>query len=100
MASPPEAYPSGSGGLEISIEKHDLIHEFPEHREQIHELKMNNHHFARLFDEYHEVDHEVNRIENGVENTADEYLERKKKERLHLKDQLYGMIRESLGSSR
>ena len=33
-------------------EKHDLIHELPEHREKIHELKMNNNHFARLFEEY------------------------------------------------
>ena len=60
-------------------EKHDLVHEFPEHRDAIHNLKMNNHHFARLFDEYHEVDHEVHRIESGVENTSDEYLEDRKK---------------------
>jgi uncharacterized protein YdcH (DUF465 family) len=77
----------------MSIEKHDLIHELPEYREQIHDLKMNNHHFARLFDEYHEVDHEVRRIEEGVENTSDEYLEDRKKARLHLKDQLYDMLR-------
>jgi uncharacterized protein YdcH (DUF465 family) len=79
----------------MTIEKHDLIHEFPEHRDRIHELKMGNHHFARLFDQYHDVDHEVHRIENGVENTSDEYLEQKKKERLHLKDQLFSMIKEN-----
>jgi uncharacterized protein YdcH (DUF465 family) len=77
----------------MTIEKHDLIHEFPELKDRIHELKMNNHHFARLFDEYHAVDHEVHRIENGVENTADEYLESRKKARLHLKDQLYSMLK-------
>ena len=49
-------------------EKHDLIHELPEYREKIHELKMSDHHFARLFEEYHEVDHEVHRIEMGSEN--------------------------------
>jgi hypothetical protein len=76
-------------------EKHDLLHEFPEHRETIHSLKMNNHHFARLFDEYHEVDHEVHRIETGVETTSDEYLEERKKIRLHLKDELYRMIQEA-----
>ena len=68
-------------------EKHDLVHEFPEHRERIHDLKMSNAHFARLFDEYHEVDHEVHRIETGIENTSDEYLEERKKVRLHLKDE-------------
>lgn len=76
-------------------EKHDLVHELPEHREAIHHLKMTNQHFARLFDEYHEVDHEVHRIETGVENTSDDYLEQRKKIRLHLKDQLYQMIQQS-----
>jgi len=76
-------------------EKHDLLHEFPEHREIIHNLKMSNSHFARMFDEYHEVDHEVHRIETGIENTSDDYLEERKKLRLHLKDELYRMIQEA-----
>ncbi|MCP4187387.1 MAG: YdcH family protein, partial [Gammaproteobacteria bacterium] len=29
----------------------------------------------------------------GVENTSDDYLEERKKQRLHLKDELYKMIR-------
>jgi len=76
-------------------EKHDLVHELPEHRETIHQLKMSNNHFARLFDEYHEIDHEVHRIETGVENTSDEYLEGRKKQRLHLKDELFQMIQKA-----
>ena len=74
-------------------EKHDLVHELPEHRETIHNLKMTNNHFAKLFDEYHETDHEVHRIETNVETTSDEYLEEKKKQRLHLKDELLKMIK-------
>ncbi len=74
-------------------EKHDLIHEFPEHKETIHNLKLTDHHFARLFAEYHDVDHEVHRIETGAETTSDEYLEEKKKQRLHLKDELFAMIK-------
>ena len=74
-------------------EKHDLVHELPEHRDAIHNLKMSDQHFARLFEEYHEVDHEVHRIETGVENTSDEYLEERKKRRLQLKDELYRMIK-------
>ena len=76
-------------------EKHDLIHELPEHRETIHNLKITDNRFARLFEEYHEIDHEIHRIETGVENTADDYLDEKKKERLHLKDQLLRMIKEA-----
>lgn len=74
------------------IEKHDLHHEFPEFNDRIHELKMNNHHFARLFEEYHTINREILRIEEGVENTNDEYLEDLKKERLSHKDQLYKML--------
>ena len=74
-------------------EKHDLVHELPEHRDTIHNLKMSDQHFVRLFDEYHEVDHEVHRIETGVENTSDEYLEERKKRRLYLKDELYRIIK-------
>ena len=74
-------------------EKHDLIHELPEHRETIHNLKMTDSHFAKLFDEYHEVDHEIHRIETNVETTSDDYLEEKKKQRLHLKDELLKMIK-------
>lgn len=77
----------------MPIEKHDLHHEFPEFNDEIHHLKMNNNHFARIFDEYHELDHEVNRIEQGVENTADDYLERQKKKRLQHKDELFSMIK-------
>ena len=76
-------------------EKHDLVHELPEHRDRIHELKMSNNHFARLFEEYHEVDHEIHRIETGIENTSDDYLEGRKKRRLYLKDELFRMIKQA-----
>lgn len=75
------------------IEKHDLHHEFPEFNDEIHHLKMNDNHFARLFNEYHEVDQEVHRIEQGVENTSDDYLEQKKRQRLKLKDELFVMLK-------
>lgn len=74
-------------------EKHDLVHELPEYREQIHQLKTKDNRFARLYDEYHEVEHEVRRIEEGVEVTSDEYLEERKKVRLKLKDDLLAMLR-------
>lgn len=73
-------------------EKHDLIHELPEHKERIHELKTSNPHFAKLFDKYHDVDHQVRRIEEGIETPSDDFTEELKKERLHLKDELFTMI--------
>lgn len=77
----------------MTIEKHDLHHEFPEFELEIRELKTKDAHFARLFKEYHNVDHEVRRIEQGVENTSDDYLDLQKKKRLNLKDQLFQMIK-------
>ena len=74
-------------------EKHDLIHELPEYKDRIHDLKISNRHFARQFDKYHEIDHEIIRVEEGIENTSDEYLEELKKKRLALKDELYAMVK-------
>ena len=74
-------------------EHHDLLHELPEYKDKIHELKVGNAHFAKLFDEYHEVDHEVRRIEQGVETPSDDYLEEVKKKRLALKDELFQMLK-------
>ncbi|WP_020395033.1 YdcH family protein [Thiolinea disciformis] len=73
-------------------ESHDLVHEFPEHRERIHELKINDHHFAHLFEQYNEVEHHIHRIEQGIETPEDAYVETLKKQRLHLKDELLAII--------
>lgn len=78
----------------MNIERHDLHHEFPEMNDEIRELKMKDRHFARLFDEYHEVDHEVHKIEEQSEAASDERLEELKMRRLHLKDDLYKMLKQ------
>lgn len=74
-------------------ESHDLVHEFPEYREKIHELKESDNHFRALFDEYHIVNKEVHRIEQGVETPSDEYTEDCKKKRLKLKDELFEILK-------
>ena len=50
----------------MSVEHHDLHHEFPELNDKIHEMKTNNNHFRRLFDEYHELTTQVENMENEV----------------------------------
>jgi uncharacterized protein YdcH (DUF465 family) len=74
-------------------EKHDLIHELPEHRERILQLKESDKHFEALYDEYNELDHRILRMEEGFETPSDDYLEELKKKRLQLKDRLYDIIR-------
>lgn len=75
------------------LEAHDLLHEFPEHKERIHDLKLSNQHFAKLFDRYHGLDREIHRIEVGAETACDERLNTLKGERVQLKDQLYALLK-------
>lgn len=75
------------------MEQHDLNHEFPEYRDQIHSLKVSNNHFSRLFDEYHDVNRHVVRLEVNAELATDFELEELKKRRLKLKDELYDMLK-------
>ena len=73
-------------------EHHDLASEFPEYKEKIHELKANDAHFARLFEEYEKVDKEVYRIEEQIETPSDDYTEQLKMKRVQLKDELIAYL--------
>ena len=76
------------------MEKHDLHHEFPQHAERIHDLKVGNAHFRKLFDEYHHVNKDIHRLETS-EVYTDEELNRLRKKRLHLKEDLFEIIEPS-----
>lgn len=76
----------------MTIEHHDLLHEFPEHRDRIHDLKVSDAHFSRLFDEYHQVTKDVERMESEIEAVCTQTEETAKLRRLHLKDALHTMI--------
>jgi len=76
----------------MHVEHHDLSHEFPEFKEEIHRLKLEDGHFRRLFQEYGELDKEICRIEEDIELTSEQELEALKKKRVHLKDTLYGLL--------
>jgi uncharacterized protein YdcH (DUF465 family) len=76
----------------MSVGHHDLVHELPEYRERIHTLKLDNAHFAKLFDEYHVVTKEVENLENSGVPVSDVIFEGQKKKRAQLKDQLYAMM--------
>ncbi|MEN9929326.1 MAG: hypothetical protein RLZZ231_1247 [Bacteroidota bacterium] len=77
------------------MQKHNLINEFPEFETQIHELKVSNHHFKKLFDEYHEVEHKIYLINSEVEVATDEETHKLKAHALHLKDGLLEIIKNS-----
>ncbi|HNP33532.1 MAG TPA: DUF465 domain-containing protein [Flavobacterium sp.] len=74
------------------MEKHDLLHEFPEYQSKIHELKLENPHFKKLFDEYDEVEHEIRRLNNGIEFASDPIIHAKKAKLLHIKDEIFSIL--------
>jgi uncharacterized protein len=67
---------------------HELAEEFPEMSDRIRELKMADNHFARLVDEYHEVNRQIHRMETRVEPTSDDVEEEFKRRRVRLKDEI------------
>jgi len=76
----------------MSHTPHELAEEFPEHVEKMSELKQSDAHFAKLFDAYHDINRAVHRAETNVEPTDDFNMESMRKERLKLKDEIYGML--------
>ena len=72
----------------MSHTPHELAEDFPEHQQQIHDLKVSDAHFARLFDEYHEINRAVHRAETDVEPTDDLHMAELRKQRMLLKDEI------------
>ena len=71
---------------------HELAEEFPAQVDRMHELKQSDAHFAKLFDEYHDINRAVHRAETNVEpleNLAETEL---RKKRAHLKDEIWGYL--------
>ena len=71
---------------------HELPDEFPEFVEKMQKLKQDDAHFARLADDYHEVNREIHRIETDVTPTSDEYHEGLRKKRMRLKDEIFHIL--------
>ncbi|BDW81272.1 hypothetical protein MACH24_07100 [Erythrobacter sp. Dej080120_24] len=66
----------------------ELTEIFKRDRDLITQLKQTDAHYARLADEYHEVNREVHRIEAETEAASDERTEQLKKHRLSLLDEI------------
>jgi len=66
-----------------------MLHEY---RDEIHELKQSNAHFANIFEKHNALDQQVEDAEAGRTILTDLELETLKKEKLLLKDEAYKMI--------
>ena len=72
----------------MSNTPHELAEEFPESADHMSTLKQSDAHFAKLFEDYHEVNRAVHRAETNVEPTSDEHMNMMRKQRMALKDQI------------
>ncbi|MGD2075243.1 MAG: YdcH family protein [Gammaproteobacteria bacterium] len=73
-------------------EPHDLKSEFPEFRDRIEALRSGDGSFARLMNEYDQLDARIRRIEEFGQRIADTTIEELKKQRLSLKDRLHARL--------
>ncbi len=71
---------------------HELTDEFPDETVLIGRLIKTNYLFRRAASRYDTVNRQIFRIESEEEPTADEVLERLKKQRLKLKDEIARML--------
>ena len=71
---------------------HELAEEFPDKIHALHELKLNDAHFVRLSDEYHEVNRHIHRVETGIEPTSQQFETELRKKRMLLKDEIASLL--------
>lgn len=76
----------------MSNTPHELAEEFPHDATKIHDLKVSNPHFAKLMDDYHDVNRAVHRAETGVEPCDDMAETDMRKRRMRLKDEIAGIL--------
>jgi len=66
-----------------------MLHEY---REVISKLKVENAHFAKIFEKHNELDQKIADADEGRAHISDAELETLKKEKLRLKDEAYALI--------
>ncbi len=76
----------------MSNTPHELAEEFPDHVNKMHHLKESDAHFSRLFNEYHELNRKIHRAETNIEPADDFHITEMRKQRMLLKDEIFGML--------
>ncbi len=68
---------------------------FPEYRDLISQLRQEDNHFNRLFEEHNELDHKIERLSKNVVTSGLDEIEDLKVQKLALKDQLYVILKKA-----
>lgn len=76
----------------MSHTPHELAEEFPDKADLMSQLKQSDAHFARLADEYHEINRAVHRAETNVQPMEDLAAGEMRKKRALLKDEIWSIL--------
>ena len=76
----------------MSNAPNDLADDFPDKADRMRQLKNGNNRFARLYDEYDELNRTIHRVETRVEPQTEEAEEELKRRRLQIKDEIMAML--------
>lgn len=76
----------------MSNTPHELAEEFPEYVATIRHLREIDGHFHRITEAYHTVNRAIHRAETNIEPVDDFRMADMRKERMRLKDEIYGML--------
>lgn len=79
----------------MSNTPHELAEEFPADVDKIHELKGADAHFAKMVEEYHDVNGKIHLAETNVKPSTPEHEEELRKIRMKLKDAIAARLREA-----
>ena len=79
----------------MSHTPHELAAEFPDMADKIASLKASDAHFAKLADEYHELNRAVHRAETLVEPIDQSAETDLRKKRAALKDEIWAMLQKA-----
>jgi uncharacterized protein YdcH (DUF465 family) len=76
----------------LSNTPHTLRDEFPDQIDAIHALKAANPDFARILEEYDDVNDKIHRAETRIDTVSDDIEESLRKQRLALKDKIVAAL--------
>jgi len=82
-------------GSFMSNTPHELSEEFPEDAGKMHQLKLENAHFTKVFEDYHTINRAVHRAETLVEPVDQQHEAELRQQRMRLKDEIQALLREA-----
>lgn len=72
---------------------HELAEEFPEFVEKMHDLKVSDKHFEKMFNDYHDLNRKVHAAETNVKPREELAEVDLRKRRGALKDEIYAYLK-------